>query len=71
MAIPFNKKQMCPRCERQIKVGGYLMLPGKKAIQHYCLSCAIAEVKDQAEREGKTVQDVLYLHDEVPEDDEQ
>lgn len=61
MPIEFNEKRMCPRCENEIKSGGYLLLPGTDEIKHYCFQCCLELIAEYNESKNIRNPKVKYL----------
>lgn len=50
-----NPAKFCSRCENEVTVGGYCLVPGRDDIPWYCLKCAIEFMKEQSQTEIKHV----------------
>lgn len=52
---------MCQRCEKEYTIGGFVMLPGKEEIPHFCIECALDAVAEWSKTENVSLKTALYV----------
>ena len=50
-----NPGKFCSRCENEVTIGGYCIVPGKEETPWFCLECAVEYMKENTKTEIKNI----------------